>query len=64
MCPLVLAGHLVLVNRKSVWKESNVSKFLHRFITMSGEPGGREYPETGVVRKEKKCGQMKSKVLL
>lgn len=63
MCPLVLAGHLVLVNRKSVWKESNVSKFLHRFIPTSGEPR-REYPETGVVRKEKKCGQMKSKVLL
>lgn len=60
----VLAGHLVLLNRKSGWKESRVSKILCLFIPLSGEPGGRECPATGVIRKAKQCVQMKSRAMI
>lgn len=54
MSTWVLAGHLVLVNKMSVWEKPNMSKSLQMFIPMSGEPGGRKYSVTGVVGKEKK----------
>lgn len=60
----VLAGHLVLLNRKSGWKESSVSKILCLFIPLSGESGGRECPASGVIRKEKQCVQTKSRAMI